>query len=465
MINSRKLYIKKSLNIGKSVVYVMSRDQRSQDNHALLAAQALAKEQKTSLYVLFILKKIVTRSQEHYKFMLDGLKEVSESLSFYGIPFVLRTGDPSREIGDFAKEVDASAIFFDFSPLTGARLLVKKVANSFDGSVTVVDTHNIIPAWVVSDKKEFAAHMMRTKIHKKLGEFLTAPPILEKQSPAIIKVSSLSFKAAESFIASIPISGISIGVKAGQDAANSRLDNFIENNLETYAQNKNDISQDCQSGLSPYLHFGHISSLRVSLNVIDAVKQMPLLLLKPKLAEHGDQPSRSDGMNALLEEMIVRKELSDNFCFYSEDYLTLKAAPDWAQKSLAEHAKDVRDFVYSVDELEIAATHEEIWNAAQTELTKTGKMHGYMRMYWAKKILEWSVSPEEALKIAIYLNDKYSIDGGDPNGYVGILWSIAGLHDRPWFERPVFGKIRYMNEAGLRRKFAVDKYIKRVNSL
>ncbi|NCU44026.1 deoxyribodipyrimidine photolyase, partial [Candidatus Saccharibacteria bacterium] len=396
MTSARHLIIKASDTTQKSVVYVMSRDQRTQDNHALLAAQELAKQHETPLYVLFVLKNIPTRSREHYQFMLDGLKKVSGSLSSYGIPFVLRSGNSAQEIRDFAQEIDAGAIFFDFSPLVGARSLVQEVARTFDGLVTVVDTHNIIPAWVVSDKKEFAAHTMRGKIHKKLEEFLISPTLLEKQSFSLPSVSSLSFEDATSYIQQIPACGVTIDFTSGEKAGQAQLEKFIDDDLESYAQNRNNIAQDHQSGLSPYLHFGQISSLHVALDVINAVNHMPLLFEKPKLAEHGDQPSSVDGMNALLEEMIVRKELADNFCLYSEGYLSLKAAPNWAQKSLADHAQDMRDFIYSVDEWESATTHDTVWNATQTELTKTGKMHGYMRMYWAKKILEWSVSPAEA---------------------------------------------------------------------
>lgn len=462
---ARQLVIQKSEPSQKPVVYVMSRDQRSQDNHALLAAQALANKQNVPLYVLFVLKKLGVRSREHYEFMLSGLQEVSRSLSTYNIPLVLRSGNPSKTIADFAKEIDAGALFFDFSPLAGARSLVKAVAGSFDGSVTVVDTHNIIPVWVASDKKEFAAHTMRGKVHKNLDTFLTVPPLLQKQSAEPKTVGSLSFDDAREFIQSVPKSGIIIGVSPGETAAKARLKEFIETGLETYALQRNNISEDRQSGLSPYLHFGHISSLRVALEVIHSAKEAPLLLREARLASHAGTPSRAEGMDALLEELIVRKELADNFCLYSSDYVSLKAAPQWAQKSLAEHAHDPREFTYTVEQLETAATHDSAWNAAQLELTRTGKMHGYMRMYWAKKILEWSAGPDAAVQAAIYLNDKYSIDGGDPNGYVGILWSIAGLHDRPWFERPVFGKVRYMNEAGLRRKFSVDDYIKRIMSL
>lgn len=441
----------------------MSRDQRVRDNHALLAAQELAIEQNVPLYVLFVLKKTGYRSREHYQFMIEGLKQVSEALRSKNIPFILRIGNSHQEIIDCTKEVGATSLFFDFSPLHGARSLIKRVAAGFDGSVTVVDTHNIIPVWVTSDKQEFAAHTIRNKIHQKLASFLVAPQALKTQVVTPAPVFSNTFEEAEAFTGGLLGCGISVGFKSGEAHALHKLEYFIDHVLEVYAQGRNDIAQDLQSGLSPYLHFGQISSLRVVINVIDAVSAQPLLLREAKLAQSGPTPSAVDGMNALLEEMVVRKELADNFCFYSDDYKTLLAAPDWARQSLQAHVHDTRDFTYSIQAWEAAATHDEVWNAAQTELAKTGKIHGYMRMYWAKKILEWSITPQEALQTAIYLNDKYSLDGGDPNGYVGILWSIAGLHDRPWFERPVYGKIRYMNEAGLRRKFAVDTYIKRVN--
>lgn len=465
MQSSRQLVIKDEKTDKTAVVYIMSRDQRVQDNHALLAAQAIALKNNSVLYVLFVLKKVETRSREHYEFMLEGLKEVSKSLSALNIPFVLKSGDAAKEIPAFAKEVEAGMLIFDFSPLKGARALVKKTAKDFTGSVITVDTHNIIPAWVVSDKQEFAAHTMRNKVHKKLEKFLIKPDSVKKQTASTKSISSLSFEDASRYIQSVPQSDITIDFKSGEKAAHSHLKNFLKDDLKYYAKSRNDIAEDHQSGLSPYLHFGQISSLRVALEVINTVDEVPLLLRRSKLAEHSDTPNKADGMNALLEEMVVRKELSDNFCLFGKDYLSITSAPEWAQKTLEEHANDPRDFTYNKKQWEEAKTHDEAWNVAQRELTKTGKIHGYMRMYWAKKLLEWSKSPEEALKTAIYLNDKYSIDGGDPNGYVGVLWSIAGLHDRPWFERSVYGKIRYMNESGLRRKFSVDDYIKRINSL
>jgi deoxyribodipyrimidine photo-lyase len=191
------------------------------------------------------------------------------------------------------------------------------------------------------------------------------------------------------------------------------------------------------------LHFGQISAQRIALET----KRF-----------NGNKESEK----SFLEELIVRRELSDNFCYFNSKYDSFEGFHDWAKTSLNEHRKDQREFVYSLEEFEQAKTHEDLWNAAQQELLITGKLHGYMRMYWAKKILEWSKSPEEALRTTIYLNDKYELDGCDPNGYTGCAWSIGGVHDRPWFERPVYGKIRYMNRNGAKNKFDIESYIKKI---
>jgi deoxyribodipyrimidine photo-lyase len=238
------------------------------------------------------------------------------------------------------------------------------------------------------------------------------------------------------------------------------LENFIANRLNTYATNRNLPNLDGQSGLSPYLHFGNVSSLRIVLELMKYCDEDPLLFRMAKLASFDGEPTIMDSINALFEELIVRKELADNYCFYNNDYDNFNGAKSWAKESLDSHKNDDRHFLYQLSELENAETHDAAWNSAQRQMMVSGKMHGYMRMYWAKKILEWSNSADEAIKNAVYLNDKYSIDGGDPNGYTGIMWSIAGVHDRPWFDRQIFGKIRYMNYEGLKRKFEIESYIK-----
>ena len=233
-------------------------------------------------------------------------------------------------------------------------------------------------------------------------------------------------------------------LKPGEKAAHKNLKDFIENKFDKYAELRNDPNSDVLSNLSPYLHFGQISAQRVAL-IVNGLN---------------DHPSAE----SFLEELIVRRELSDNFCFYNANYNSFRGFPDWAKKTLNDHKKDQREFVYTLKKFEEAKTHEDLWNAAQQQLVNTGKLHGYMRMYWAKKILEWSKSPEEALKIAIYLNDKYELDGRDPNGYTGCAWAIGGIHDRAWSERPVYGKIRYMNRNGAKRKFDVEKYVTKNSS-
>lgn len=444
---------------GDSVIYVMSRDQRVRDNHALLHAQEIAIANKVPLYVLFALIPIPGRSREHYTFMMNGLTELASALTSHDIQFVMLSGKPSEMIHGFAREVNAGTIVFDFSPLRGPRELVQSTVRSFRGSVDVVDTHNIIPAWVTSDKQEFAAHTIRRKIHKNLANYLKEPSTLRVHPHKSQSVDSISFADAKKFVEDIPASNIQINFESGEQAAANQLATFISDGLLDYTHGRNDFSDDHQSNLSPYLHYGQISSLRVALEVMLSVNTPPLLLREARIAQAGQTPSREDGMNALLEEMIVRKELSDNFCLHNPHYKSLAGAPAWAIETLRQHWDDPRDFVYTADEWEGANTHDDAWNAAQRQLTRTGKLHGYLRMYWAKKLLEWSATPEDAVRIAIHLNDKYSIDGGDPNGYAGILWSIAGLHDRPWAERSVYGKVRYMNAAGLRRKYDLSAYI------
>ena len=229
-------------------------------------------------------------------------------------------------------------------------------------------------------------------------------------------------------------------IKPGFVKANEELTHFLENKLDNYAEDRNDPVKDGQSNLSPYLHFGQISAQRIALEV----KRI-----------NGNRESEK----SFLEELIVRRELSDNFCYFNNNYDSFNGFKDWAKDSLTIHKKDKREFSYTLEQFEKAGTHEDLWNAAQMEMVQTGKMHGYMRMYWAKKILEWSDSPDNAMKIALYLNDKYELDGRDPNGYAGCAWSIGGIHDRAWNEREIFGKIRYMNRNGAKRKFNIIEYI------
>lgn len=450
----------------ESVLYVMSRDQRVADNHALLAAQAHALKEQLPLVVGFVLlKSSGHRAREHYEFMLDGLTEVSDRLHELNISFELRIveSEPLDTLQGLVETHKPAAVYFDFSPLKGPLSLHKALASANLVPVYEVDTHNIIPAWEISQKQEFGAYTMRPKVHKLITTWLGEPGEVTIHTFGHAKSTLPTSEDIETLLGRLRSNGASLSFIPGEAAANEALDEFVRMRLERYAIERNDATKEAQSELSPYLHYGQLSSLRVALRLIDVLQKHqlePFLFVSSKLPQPDGKPALLAGVDALLEELIVRKELSDNFCFYNPQYDDLSGAPNWAKASLDEHRDDKREHVYSFEQFELAKTHDELWNAAQRQLTQTGKIHGYMRMYWAKKVLEWSKSPEHAIDFLIRLNDFYSIDGGDPNGYVGILWSVAGLHDRPWFDRPVYGKVRYINQTGAKKRFAIEAYVR-----
>ena len=442
MINEKRIrLLQNGSETNGPVIYWMSRDQRVHDNWALLFAQKLALENKAGLVVLFnLVPDFLEATIRQYGFMLKGLKEVETELSNYNIPFFITTGKSEETIPHFIKTLNASILVSDFDPLKIKRIWKRDVAKQITIPFYEVDAHNIVPCLYVSDKIEFAAYTIRPKIHKGLIEFMDEFTPLNKMNKREISSDRVDWNKIESSLKiNFDIKEVD-WIKPGEAEAEKTLNHFLKNKFEKYHELRNDPTKDQQSNLSPYLHFGQVSAQRVALET-------------EKL--NGNPESKK----VFLEELIVRRELSDNFCYYNKNFDSFDGFHDWAKTSLKEHKKDEREFVYTLEEFENAKTHKDLWNAAQTEMVKTGKMHGYMRMYWAKKILEWTKTPEDALRIAIYLNDKYEIDGRDPNGYTGIAWSIGGVHDRPWFERPVYGKIRYMNRNGAEKKFDVKSYI------
>lgn len=425
-----------------SVVYWMQRDQRVNDNWALIHAYNQAKENNARLIVVFnLVTKFLEATLRQYYFMIEGLKEVEEKLNKLNIQFYLTTGKPEEEIPNFVKEKNASLLVTDFNPLKIITNWKEKVNEKIDIPFHQVDAHNIVPVWEASGKLEFAAYTIRPKINKLLPEFLDDFPKIKKFDSKISasKVNwNQLYKKLEIDKKVKPIDNFI----PGENAANKILKQFIEKKLDNYAEDRNDPNKIAISNISPYLHFGQISAQRIA-----------LILNKFN--------GNNESIKSYLEELIIRRELSDNFCYYNKNYDNFDGFHDWAKTSLNQHRNDKREYIYSLEEFEKAETHDDLWNAAQLEMVTTGKMHGYMRMYWAKKILEWTKSPEEALEYGLYLNDKYELDGRDPNGYVGVAWSIGGVHDRAWTERPVFGKIRFMNYNGCKRKFDVKSYIEK----
>jgi deoxyribodipyrimidine photo-lyase len=430
------------------VVYWMSRDQRTADNWALLHARAQAKERKEPLAVVFCLADdFLSTPYRHYDFMLAGLSETETSLRNMGIPFFLRFGDPAVEIPRFLRKCGAGLLVTDFDPLRIKREWKNAASVAIRIATHEVDAHNVVPCWIASEKQEWGAYTLRPKIHRLLAEFLEPFPAMQPHPHAWPSTPPpVDWQSVRRRLKADRNVGPVAGLDAGPAAGRRRLRRFLAGGLARYDEARNDPVLDGQSGLSPYLHFGHISAQRAVLEVRDSAVD----------------PAQKE---AFIEELIVRRELADNFCFYRPDYDSFSGFPDWAKKTLGEHHGDLRPYSYAAGRLEAGETHDALWNAAQMEMVKTGKMHGYLRMYWAKKILEWTKSPEQAMEIAIRLNDRYELDGRDPNGYAGIAWSIGGVHDRAWGERPVFGKIRYMSEKGCRSKFDAEAYIRRIGEI
>ncbi|CAB0005475.1 unnamed protein product [Nesidiocoris tenuis] len=457
----------------------MNRDQRVQDNWALLYAQKLALKFKLPLHVCFCtLPKYMDATIRHSMFMLKGesivrevqafcslevcpvfkrkfahfpgLKEVSTELDELDIPFHLLYCDSKDVVGqkvlDLVSQHEIGCVVVDFSPLRIARGWVDDLKKILPKDIPLceVDAHNIVPCWVASDKLEYGARTIRNKINNKLGEYLTQfPPVIKHPHTARCPQSVIDWEEeAKKFEVDRTVGEID-WAKPGYKEGMKTLYEFCEKRLKNFGTKRNNPLMKALSNLSPWYHFGQISIQRCILYVRTFKKQ------------------NSESVDAFCEESIVRRELADNFCFYNPNYDKIDGAYDWAKKTLNDHKKDKRTYVYTCEQLAESKTHDDLWNSAQIQLVKEGKMHGFLRMYWAKKILEWTPSPEEALRIALYLNDRYSIDGRDPNGFVGCMWSICGIHDQGWREREIFGKIRYMNYEGCKRKFDVAAFVAR----
>ncbi len=471
-MNTSRIYPLNSKEIGDGpIVYWMDRDMRIHDNWALIHAQKIALERKVPLIVTYnLVVNFLQGSYRQWDFKIKGLQEVQESCEEKNIPFFLIIDINGRQtpelMTDFCSSHKVGALITDCSPLKIQRAWKEKIAKNVSCAMIMVDAHNIVPIWIASDKQEYGAYTLRPKIHKLLPEYLDEFPVVKKHPVTYSeKVPSINWKKILG-TSEVDKKNTSVTwIIPGEQHAKKALHDFIKNKLHEYGTFRNDPLADAQSNLSPYLHYGMIAPQHVAMEVIKHVKfpiQKILDSVKNKASVDTDRPlSLVDHAGAFLEELIVRRELADNFCWYNNHYDTVEGFPDWAKKSHHRFRNDKREYVYTLKQFEHAKTHDELWNAAQLEMVNTGKMHGYMRMYWAKKILEWTANAEDAMKIAIYLNDRYELDGRDPNGYAGIAWSIGGVHDRAWFEHPIFGQIRYMARSGCEKKFDVKAYIKK----
>lgn len=443
----------RSILEGDYILYWMQASVRSEYNHALEYAIELANKVKKPLFVFFGLTESFPEANlRHFYFLLEGLAAAEAGLKKRNIKLICRFCEPPEAVSELSEK--ACAVVCDRGYLRIQKQWRKSAAENIKCAVYQVESEAIVPVNEASDKEEFAARTLRPKITKKLEKYIIAPPVN--------KVNISSLKGGKTFSGSnkeiIDLSDtdavisklnsinrsvfISPYFTGGETAALAAMEDFIDNRLDTYDTMRNDPSLNHLSHLSPYLHFGHISPLKIAL----AVK---------------NSKAPAEAKEKFLEELIVRRELSFNFCEYNENYDSWRALPDWAVQTLDSGGKDKRPYNYETADLEYARTHDHCWNAAQLQMIVSGKMHNYMRMYWGKKIIEWTPDFRTAYKTALYLNNKYNLDGRDPNSFAGVAWCF-GKHDRPWTRRPIFGSIRYMNEAGLKRKFDMEAYIESI---
>ena len=431
----------------KCVVYWMQRAMRIPDNPALDVAIEAGNLLGLPVVVYFsVISNYPNANLRHYHFLAQGLRDVAEDAAERGVAFVLRR-PPDNSLESFLEEVQAALLIGDENPCREPerwrRVLAKRVKLPF----WTVDADVVVPSRVFG-RTFFLLHHFRPRLKAELPRYLVAPPKLAPQckwsSPKPLPSYPVDGDVTEGF------SKLDRSVKpvdtftGGTRSALRRLREFVEHDLAAYEKTRNHPEVRGTSRLSPYLHFGNIGPLTIALAVEDAVRE-------------GKAPASA--RDRFLDQLVGWRELSVLFVRHNPDYDNWECAEPWAHETLVEHAGDPRPARYDFEQMERGETHDELWNAAQREMVTTGWMHNYMRMYWAKKILEWAPDPARAFEWAVLLNDKYELDGRDPNGYAGIAWAIVGKHDRPWFDRPVFGLIRTMTGNSIAKKFDARTYI------
>lgn len=426
---------------GTCVVYWMQRSQRGMDNPALDIAVGAANALNKPVVAYFApTPNYPNANLRHYRFLAEGVPDIANALANRRVGFVLRRY-PEHNLLKLCEELKPALVVGDENPLREPERWRKIAARKLRIPFWTVDSDVIVPSRLI-EKEQYAAFIIRKKLEAQLDQFLVKPrnPVAKVpwEGSTVFSLPSDS-DITEGWNVDRSVSATS-SFKGGSTTAMKLLREFVRKKLTHYEQRRNFPEIDGTSRLSPYLHFGHISPLTVALAVRES-----------------DAPETAK--KSFLDELLVWRELAINFVTYNPNYDNFESGENWAHRSLAAHAADPRPTLYDERQLENAETHDQLWNAAQRQMVTCGWMHNRMRMYWAKKILEWTRTPAHAYRIAVKLNDKYFLDGRDPNGYAGIAWSIVGKFDRPWFERPIFGQIRYMSGASTGRKFDSRKYI------
>ena len=440
----------KGIRKGKWVLYWMQQSQRAHDNPALEYAICEANRLDLPVLVLFVLTDDYPEANgRHYRFMLEGMADTRRLLAKRRIGLITRKGVVETVVSHFSKK--AALLVCDVGYMRHQRLWRKRLARSVSCRSVAVEGDAVVPVAVTSDKREYAARTIRSKIQRQIKKYLlSSSHHRPKHASLKTGLESLDLDNLDAIMRGLDIDmsvpTVSAFFKGGPTESKRILHRFIEKHLSNYEKNRNQPQTEDVSRMSPYLHFGQISPVRLALEI-----------------ESSGTGSAEDRA-AYLEELVVRRELAINFVYYTDDYDRYACLPEWARKTLAAHETDRRSNLYDRQDLENSRTHDPYWNAAMSEMRATGFMHNYMRMYWGKKILQWSPSPQSAYETALYLNNRYFLDGRDPNSYAGIGW-IFGLHDRAWFQREIFGKVRYMAASGLERKCDIRAYVEKVRRL
>lgn len=428
----------------------MQQSQRAEHNPALEYAVQRANERRAPLLVVFgLMDDFPEANLRHYRFMVEGLRETRQALEDRGIRMIVRHGHPAEVAFGLAR--NASLVVCDRGYLRPQKAWRRQVADEAGRQVVQVESDVVVPVDTASDKAEYAARTIRSKLRRHWDRFRVDIRTTQVKRDSLgLKIEGLDVADVDAALAALKLDrsvAPNPDFVGGTKEAKRLFRRFLDQCIPGYDDHRKRPETDYVSHMSKYLHFGQISPVWLALRVREAAG-------KPE----GDR-------NSFLDELLVRRELSQNFCEHTPDYDRYSCLPEWARATLKRHRSDRREHVYTQRELEDAQTHDPYWNAAMREMRYTGYMHNYyMRMYWGKKILEWTNTPEHAHRVALALNNKYFIDGRDANSFANVNWCF-GLHDRPWPERPIFGKIRYMAASGLKRKADPEAYIAKVDRM
>ncbi len=430
---------------GRPVVYWMQRSQRGWGNPSLDFAIELANGLGGGLWVLVVLNgRYPGSNSRHFTFLLEGLSDVRTALLERGIPLVVRSGEFLPEV--LRAAAGAGALVCDEHPEPFGRALRRAVGERVDCAALAVEGDAVIPPEVLADHAHIGARTLRPAVHRLLPGFLLPQVDLEFHGPSVCPPLPGVDTLAPDFLDNLgvpPLPAVSRFFRGGQLEARRRLAHFVEKNLDGYADHHHRADLEVSSDLGPYLHFGHIGPVEVALTALQA----------------GPGP----GVTAFLEQLIVRRGLAINAARFLAGWGTSAMVPAWAARTLDENASPHPAEV-SEEAMEACDTPDPAWNAAMTDMKVRGTMHNYLRMYWGKQVLLWSASWRGAFETLLRFNDRYFLDGRDPNGTVGVAW-VFGLHDRPFARRPVFGAVRSMTPGGLARKLDVNAYIRKVQTV